>query len=298
MSQDAPKVVAVLGPTASGKSALAVELALKFRGEIVSADSRQVYRGLDIGTGKVTRSEMKGIPHHLLGVASPRSNFSVAKFQRLSRRAVKDILRRGRLPVVCGGTGLYADALLYDVAFPAVKPDPCLRRELEKKTAEELFTELAAADPARAAIIDRRNKRRLVRALEIIRTTGKPIPPASRESPYRVLKIGVRVPEKSLRDKIGRRLRLRLGKGMVREVGRLRETGIPWRRLDEMGLEYRYASRYLRGQIAKREMVSMLEKEIWQYAKRQMTWFKRDKDIRWIETREEAERLVAEFLRT
>lgn len=296
-----PKIVVIVGPTASGKSDLAIKLAKKINGEIVSADSRQVYKGMDIGTGKVTRKEMSGVPHYLLDVASPKRTFTVAHYQKLGRAAIKKILKKNKLPIVVGGTGFYIDALLYDYRLPAVKPDTKLRLELEKEPAEKLFARLQKLDPRRAKNIDRRNKRRLIRAIEIAEVTGAPIPPliransGIRKSGYEILKIGINPPSEKLKKKISTRLLKRLKRGMIAEVKKLHASGLSWRRLDNFGLEYRYASRHLRGLITKKEMMDILEKESWRYAKRQMTWWRKDKSIIWVEEPRYAMPLVKNF---
>jgi tRNA dimethylallyltransferase len=297
-----PRIVAVVGPTASGKSALAIELARRFKGEIVSADSRQVYRGMDVGTGKVTKREMRGVPHHLLDVASPRATFTVAQYQKLGRAAIKKILKRGKLPIIVGGTGFYVDSLIYDYDLPHVKPNAALRRKLEKLNADALFAKLERLDPRRAATIDRYNKRRLVRALEIVLVTKRPVPAMSdslkRNSDYDVLLLGINPGPKRLAENIHKRLFERIRKGMIKEVRTLHDkTGLSWQRLDNFGLEYRYVSRYLRGVLTKDAMLIELEKEIRHYAKRQMTWFKKNENIRWIEQSKEAARLVQKFLK-
>ncbi len=291
------KLIVILGPTASGKSALAVELARRFNGEVVSADSRQVYRGLDIGSGKITKREMRGIRHHLLDVVSPRRRFTAADYQKKARKAVRDILKRGKLPIICGGTGLYIDALLYDTSFPAVKPDPVLRKKLEKLSAAQLFAQLQQRDPRRAASIDRHNKRRLVRALEIVRSTGKPVPMATNNTfLYDTLKLGIRLSAQDLASRIHTRLMARLKGGLVAEVRKLHTDGLSWKRLEEFGLEYRYISRYLKGEMDKKEMLQQLEREIVRYAKRQMTWFKRDTDIVWVKSNQNAVSKTRRFL--
>ncbi|TSC82130.1 MAG: hypothetical protein G01um101420_660 [Parcubacteria group bacterium Gr01-1014_20] len=296
-----PRILVVLGPTASGKSALAIRLARKFRGEIISADSRQVYRGMDIGTGKTMRKEMAGVPHHLLDVASPKQKFTVTRYQKLAGKVIKDILKRGKLPIVCGGTGLYIDALIYDWKLPEVKPNWRLRGELEKKSIGELFRRLEKLDPKRATEIDRHNRRRLVRALEIVITTGQSshsnILQNVRMSEYNVLKIGVKLSDEELKRRIKNRLLARVKRGMVREVKQLRAQGLSWNRLDSFGLEYRWVSKFLRGEISRSEMIEKLNSEIWHYAKRQMTWFKRDKNMKWILKSSEAEGLTRGFLR-
>ena len=296
------KFIIVVGPTASGKSAVAVRLAKKFNGEVISADSRQVYRGLDIGTGKITKKEAHGVPHHLLDVTSPKKTFTVAQYQKLGQRAIRDVLRRNKLPIICGGSGFYIDALLYEYGIPEVTPNPALRRELGTLTAERLFTTLQKLDPRRAAAIDRHNKRRLVRALEIILQTGKPVPDVSlrqaqgKFSQYEILKLGIRLPDSELKQRIRKRLITRMRQGMTSETRRLHERGLSWKRMEELGLEYRYLARFLQGTITKSEMLAQLEKEIWHYAKRQMTWFKRDKAIRWIRKPKEAFGLIKKFL--
>ncbi len=306
------KIIVVLGPTASGKSDLAVNIAERFGGEVVSADSRQVYRGLNLGSGKIAANKMRGVPHHLLDVASPKSIFTAARFQKLAEKAIAEITGRGKLPVVCGGTGLYIDALVGGWTIPEVPPRPELRKKLEQKTAEELFALLRRLDPRRAKNIDRFNRRRLVRALEIALTTGKAVPALRKTPPYNALKIGVAFPPEELKKRIRLRLRQRLRQRMIGEVKKLRRGGLSWKRLDDLGLEYRWISRYLRGFLAKKEMEETLEKEIVKYAKRQMTWFKRDREIVWFSPAEinpvrskasngvkkdKASRLVREFLR-
>jgi tRNA dimethylallyltransferase len=288
MSKTKPRTIVIVGPTSSGKSELAVRLARKYGGEVISADSRQVYRGLDIGSGKITKKEMRGVPHHLLDVASPRRVFTAADFKRLGKKALVDIARRGKTPIIAGGTAFYIDALLYDIPLPQVKPDPKLRARLEKKTAAELFSQLKRLDPRRAKTIEKQNKRRLIRALEIIISTGKPVPsfvmPAnSQKKPgFDVLKIGISPAPDILKKKIHERLIKRLRLGMIEEVEQLHANGLSWKRLDELGLEYRYVARYLRGIITREEMITVMEKEIKNYARRQMTWWRRDKDIKWI----------------
>lgn len=294
-----PKLVAILGPTASGKTSLAIKIAKTFGGEIVSADSRQVYRGMDLGAGKATKREMRGIPHYLIDVASPKRTFTVAQYQKLGNAAIKKILAKGKIPFVVGGTGLYLDTLLHGYRLPLIKPNPPLRKKLGKESAEKLFLKLKKLDPRRAATIDPHNKRRLVRALEIVLTTKKPVPELRKESHYAILKIGLRPSGEALKRKIHARLFTRLRQGMIREVRRLHEkAGVSWHRLDNFGLEYRFVSRYLRGLLSKEEMGEAIENESVRYAKRQLTWFKKDKNIHWIEKVQEAERLVEDFLET
>ncbi|MBU4078319.1 tRNA (adenosine(37)-N6)-dimethylallyltransferase MiaA, partial [Patescibacteria group bacterium] len=166
-----PKIIVVVGPTASGKSDLAVEIAKKYNGEVVSADSRQVYKGMDIGTGKITQKEMQGIKHYLLDVASPKTRFTVAQYQKKANQAIGEIIKKEKLPILCGGTGFYIQSIVDNIAIPKVKPDLKLRKNLEKQSAEELFEQLKKLDSERAKNIDKYNKRRLIRAIEIVLKT-------------------------------------------------------------------------------------------------------------------------------
>ncbi len=314
-----PLVLVIVGPTASGKSAVAVKLAKKFDGEIISADSRQVYRGLDIGSGKITAREMAGVRHHLLDIASPRLRqgfggqvlpFSVAQFQKLANKKIAEILRRGKLPIICGGTGFYIQAVVDGLALPPVPPNPKLRARLEKKTPAELFTILQALDSARAEHIDARNPHRLIRAIEIglgfaEKHFGLSFPAPS----YEFLQIGLNPPPEILRQKIRRRLAARVRQGLIEEVARLHREGVSWRRLEAFGLEYGHIARLLRknwrdfrvasepaSRRVKREEIApvlkSLETAIWHYAKRQLTWFKRDRRIIWVGGVAEAAALV------
>jgi tRNA dimethylallyltransferase len=280
-SKPLPKILVVLGPTASGKSDLAVRLALERNGEVISADSRQVYKGLDIGSGKITKEEMKGVPHHLLDVVSPKKVFSASDYAKIARKAVYNILRRGKLPIVCGGTGFYIDALIYDDSVAPVPPSPEIRKKLDKLPTEKLAEKLSGLDPDRFASIDTKNRVRLVRALEIVLSTGKPVPKLERKPRYDAEKIGISWPWDLLDERIELRLDNRLRGGMVNEVEALHAKGVSWKRLYDLGLEYRYISLYLRGELSYAEMRDQLLTAIRQYARRQMTWFKRDKKIRW-----------------
>lgn len=301
-----PKLIVVLGPTSSGKSDLAVSIARHIKrhppfggatgAEVISADSRQVYTGLDLGSGKITQREMRSIPHHLLDVASPKRTFTVTRYQRLAERAIRDILKRNHIPILCGGTGLYIDAVVHGHIIPAVPPQPKLRKELERNSTEALVTQLERLDPHRALVIDRHNRRRLIRALEIVLATGSPITPLATATPYETLSIGIARPPETLRQLIEARLRKRIKAGMFAEVARLHTEGVSWNRLDDLGLEYRWVSRHLRGEITKEAMIEKLTTESVRYAKRQMTWFKRDKNIHWVVDEAEALRLVDHFL--
>jgi len=277
------KVIVILGPNASGKSDLAIQIAKKYNGEIISADSRQIYKGLDIGSGKVTSSEMDDIKHYLIDVENPKKVFTVSDFQKKGKRILKKIIKKKKLPIIAGGTGFYIDALIYDLYLPVVPPQKELRERLEKISSEELFSRLKKIDPKRAKSIDKKNKRRLVRAVEIVETTGLPIPEIEKKTSYKILKIGIKHDNEVLKKRINTRLKKRIDEGMVDEVKELHEDGLSWDRLDDLGLEYRYVARFLQGFLSKEEMLETLETEIWRYAKRQMTWFKKDHDIIWID---------------
>jgi tRNA dimethylallyltransferase len=296
MRNNLPKIIVIAGPTASGKSDLAIWLAQKIKGEIISADSRQVFSGMDIGTGKITKKEMQSIPHYLLDVASPKKRFAVTRFQKLANSAIKQILKKNKIPIICGGTGFYIQSIVDGLTFPQVKPDLDLRKTLEKKSAEQLFLMLKKKDHKRAETIDRYNKRRLIRALEILIKTKKPIPKLQKEQRFNVLFIGVKKEKEELEKRIEKRLLKRLDQGMIKEVKKLKASGLSWKKLYDFGLEYRYISLYLQNKLSYQEMVSLLQKEIQQYSKRQMTWFKKDKRIIWIKNKRELYSLVKIFL--
>ncbi len=282
-----PPLCAVVGTTASGKSALAVDLAQRVGGEIVSADSRQVYRGLDIGTGKTTPAEQRGVRHHLLDVADVRSRFTVAEYQSLALATLDEVWDRGVLPILVGGTGLYVRAVIDNPTYPAVAPDPTLRAQLERRPLPDLVATLRRLDPVGAERIDRANPRRVVRALEVTLGTGVPFSAQQRHGPARAraLQLGVTWPAEELRQRIDERLDARLATGLVEEVLGLLADGVPAARLLELGLEYRFVARYLQGALAYDAMVADLKLAIRQYAKRQLTWFRRDPRVRWLDMR-------------
>ncbi|HRY62388.1 MAG TPA: tRNA (adenosine(37)-N6)-dimethylallyltransferase MiaA [Candidatus Paceibacterota bacterium] len=275
------KLIAVVGPTSSGKSDVAVLIAKKIGGEIISADSRQVYKGMDIGTGKITKKEMAGVPHYLLDVANPKKIFTVADYQKMARKAVEKILQKGKVPILCGGTGFYIRAIIDDLEIPDVPPNKKLRKELAGKNADELFAILKKMDKRRAEKIDRHNPVRLIRAIEIAQALGK-VPTLKNKAPkYEILEIGLYPGDKILKERINLRLLKRIKAGMIAEIKKLHKEGLSFARMKDMGLEYRYVARYLQGLINKEEMISELNKEIEHYAKRQMTWFRKDKRVKW-----------------
>jgi tRNA dimethylallyltransferase len=275
-----PKIVVICGPTAVGKSDFAVAYALKHNGEVISADSRQVYKGLNIGSGKITKKEMKGVSHYLLDIVSPKKIFTVSDFQKLGGEAIKKILAKKKLPIICGGTGFYIDALVSGVILPEVKPNKELRTKIQKLSTEKLFKMLEKLDSARARTIDKHNKVRLIRAIEIAKALGK-VPLLTKESPYEVTYIGLTLSGEILKERIRARLLKRLKQGMITEAKNLHRKGLSWKRMEALGLEYKYLALFLQGKISKPEMIENLLREICQYAKRQMTWFKRNEEIKW-----------------
>ena len=296
--QNRQKVLIIVGPTSSGKSALAVELAKRSDGEVISADSRQVYRGLNIGTGKITKREMKGVPHHLLDIASPKKSFSADNFVKRGRAAIEDMSSRGKLPIVAGGTGFYIDALMGRIALPNVAPNKKLRLQLEKKSAAELYKILKKKDPRRATTIEPHHKRRLIRALEIAAALGH-VPRTEVKPRYDVLWVGIAPPLRHLEKKISARLSARMRQGMVAEAKRLHKGGLSYKRMEELGLEYRSLARLLQGITTRKQMAEELQSAIRRYAIRQIRYWKRNKGIVWFRTGagERIPRLVRSWLR-
>jgi len=292
------KLIVILGPTASGKSEMVVKLAKKFHGEVISADSRQVYKGMDIGTGKVTKKEMLGITHYLLDVASPKRKFTVTQYRKLTLGAISKIFKKGKVPFLCGGTGFYIQSVVDGILIPEVPPDWELRKKLEKKSAKELFAQLKKIDPKRARTIEKKNPRRLIRAIEIVIKTKKPVPPLKKSPlPYPVLIVGIKKSKEELKKLIKKRFFKWLKQGFLKEILKLRKFGISWQKIEEFGIHYRVTAQYLQNKITDKEMVENSLKEIQNYAKRQMTWFKRDQRIQWVKNYKEAEKLVKKFLK-
>lgn len=305
-------LIVILGQTASGKSDLAIRLARKFNGEIVSADSRQVYKGLDIGTGKVTRAEQKIVRHHLLDVAKPGTRFTVARYKKLADTAIRDISKRGKIPFLVGGSPLYTKAVVEGYEIPQVKPDWKLRKELEVQPLPSLLKLLKKFDPASYRRIDKRNPRRVIRALEIVYKTGKQIPVQKKQSPYQALILGVAIPQAKLYKRIDERVDFRVKRGMIREVERLIEEGVSKKWLTSLGLEYRFITAFLINQRrlhkrknrpskstvpykepdATREMMRSLQFAIHDFARRQMVWYRKMPDIVWIKGIRDAEKAI------
>ncbi len=301
VSKHLPPLIVVLGPTASGKSYLGIALAQRFHGEIVSADSRQVYRGLDIGTAKVTPEEQALVPHHLLDIADPAEIYTVSRFQQQAIAAINDILAREYLPLLVGGSPHYIQAVVDHLNIPHIAPQPELRAQLEQRPLSELLAQLETLDPQSAASIDRNNPRRVIRALEVCLLSGKPFSDQRgiADPLYRVFLLGINWPRQVLYSRIDARVDERMRQGMVQEVRHLLAQGITHERLDSLGLEYRYISRLLRGEFASEaEMVERLKYAIHDFTRRQLTWFRKDQRIAWLEGMdiECAEEAVQTFL--
>lgn len=269
------KVYVILGQTATGKSNLAVKLAKKINGEIISADSRQVYKGLDIGTGKITEKETHGVSHHLIDVIEPKKIFTVSEYKKSVIYAMADIIKRGKTPIICGGTGFYIDAITKGVVFPEVSPNPKLRKNLVSLSAITLFSTLKKLDPARAKNIkeknEQNNKVRLIRAIEIAKTLGGVPKISESKLPYQFIKIGLYLPPDKLKKKVEKRVKKMFKDGLLNEIKKLKKSGVSDKRLREFGFEYDNPT------------PEKVIKETLKYAKRQMTWFKRDKEIKWFD---------------
>lgn len=272
----ATKILCIAGPTASGKSSRAVEEALARNGEVISVDSRQVYRGLDIGTEKITPDEMRGVPHHLIDIRDATEPYSAGDFVMDAARIIGQISSRGRLPILAGGTHFYFDALLK--GLPASVPiNPALRDELETYPTDELFAQVKDADPRRAGQLDPKNRRRLVRALEIIAAHGEVPTRDAAPSAYDADWTVIDPPRDELRARIDARLASAFKRGLIDEVRRVRnQVGDP--RLDELGLEYRIIGEYLRSERSEESLLPSLSAKLWQYARRQKAWLRKLQD--------------------
>ena len=280
MAPQPAKILCIAGPTASGKSSRAVAEARARDGEVISVDSRQVYRGLDIGTEKISAEEMRGVPHHLIDIREPGESYSAGDFVTDAKRLIADISARGKLPILAGGTHFYFDALLYGLP-EGTDADPGLRAELEKLPTEELYARVRSADARRALELDPKNRRRLIRALEIIASLGivpeRSVLNVKHLKQYEVEWIIIDPPREELREKIDARLKNALARGLIDEVRRVRES-VGDVRLDELGLEYKIIGEYLRGERDEASLLPTLSAKLWQYARRQKAWLRKLRD--------------------
>ena len=296
-----PKLIVVVGPTASGKSALAIKISKKFSGEIISADSRQIYKRMDIGTAKPSKKEVAAVPHHLINIKNPDENYTVAEYKKDALKAIKTVTKKGCLPILVGGTGLYVKVVIDNLKIPVVKPDFKLRHKLEKEIEKYglnfVFKKLIKIDPEAAYIVDPNNPRRVIRALEIAlktkklfsiqRRAGKPL--------FDFLEIGMSMPRKELNNHINKRVDLMIKNGLIEEVKNLvKKYGANHQSLDAIG--YREIIEYLNKKISLKTAIGLIKNKTWRYAKRQVTWFKKDKRIHWIQNQKKVEKLVINFL--
>lgn len=299
-------LIVIVGPTASGKTDLAIHLAKKCNGEVISADSRQIYRGMDIGTAKASGKwqmmwgkkvlVVNGIPHHMIDVADPDRTFTVQEYKQTAIKIIRDVQTRGKLPILAGGTGLYISAIVNNLHIPKITPDKKLREKLEKKTTEELFNELKRRDPHHAKTVDRHNRRRLIRALEVTIKSGTPFSRQQKRGKplFRILQIGIRIQKETLSRRIEKRLEQQLKIGLLGEVRQLRKKygcTVP----AMTGITYREMCEYLVRKITLEEAIEKMKSNNKKYARRQMTWFKRDPRVNWVTTKKAAEKLVANF---
>lgn len=276
------KVVAIVGPTASGKTSYAIEFAGQNNGEIISADSRLVYKGFDIGTAKPTKAEQQAIKHYLIDIIEPVYDYSVAQFVKDAENAIQEITSKGKLPVITGGTGLYLKALLEGYDFPDMQTDYRLREELKKIDADKLYNELKLLDPVSAETIERNDKKKIIRSLEIIKSLGKPLSEVRgvKEHPYEVEWIGLNFPRNELYERINKRVDIMLEHGLVAETQKLLNK---YGRIQNLvhTIGYQEIIAYLDGIMTLEEAADKLKQNTRNYAKRQLTWFRKNENIKW-----------------
>lgn len=306
--RDKNKLIVLAGPTAVGKTALSILLAKRIGGEIISADSMQVYRHMDIGSAKITASEMEGVPHHLIDILEPTEEFNVFLFQSLARQAIKEISSRGNIPIVVGGTGFYIQALLYDIAFEGEEDHSEIRSRLEREADEKgldaLYSQLCLVDPRSAEVIHPHNRKRLIRALEFYRLNGYPISrhnerEREKKSPYDFSYFVITDERSRLYQKIEERVDHMIEEGLVPEVQRLKEMGCDRNMVSMQGLGYKEIMDFLDGSSTLEEAVLRIKQDTRHFAKRQLTWFRRERDVIWIDKSiygTEAEQLLAAIL--
>lgn len=295
-SEKLPKLIVILGPTATGKTGLATKLAKKFNGEIISADSRQIYKEMAIGTAQPTKKEMKNVPHYLIDIISPNENFNVALYKKKVLKIIKNIQKKDKVPFLVGGTGLYIQAIVDNILYPKVVQQKRLRKKLEVKDKKELFQIYKKLDPKGAQFIDKENKRRLIRAIEVCKITKKPFwDQRGKGKPlFNNLQIGIRLPKKELEKKISKRIEKMFKLGLEKEVKKLIKKYGWISSFQTIG--YQEWNDYFKGKIEKKVVKENIKFHTLQFAKRQMTWFKRDERILWIKNYQKAAKLVKKFL--
>ena len=311
--RNTPKpLIVILGPTASGKSEMALELAKSFNGEIISADSRQIYKGMDIATAKPylgRRKKLKGkgskkaviingIPHYLINIIEPNKDFSVAEYRNLVLKIIKDIHSRGKVPFLVGGTGFYISSITENLELPQIPPNKKLRKKLEKLTTRQLFSKLKKIDPKKAKIIDAKNPHRLIRAIEIAMGAKKTaaVKTEKLKPELDILRIGIDIPRERLYKKIDQRVEKMIKQGLVQETKKLAGK-YSWKLPSMSGIGYKQMGMYLRSEITLPEAKELMKFATHAYARRQMTWFRKDRSIRWADSHSKAKRLIKSFLK-
>lgn len=292
------KVIVITGPTASGKTSLSIEMALKYNGEIISADSRQVFKGLDVGSAKVTKEEMKGVKHYLIDVVKPEQYFSVMDFKRKAERAIEEIDARGKIPIVIGGTYFWIKALADNYQMPEVEVDPKLREELSGWSREDLISFLKKKSPEDLEHLDQKNPRRLQRAVEVVKLTGKPFHSQQSKGPrkFEFLKFAIDWPREELYKRIDERVDERW-EGIVREIKELLDQGVSAEWLKNLGLEYKFVTMFVLDELGEDEAKQQLKFAIHNFSRKQMTWMRKDEELTWIKPElADAEKQIERFL--
>ncbi len=287
------KLIVITGPTGSGKTSLSIKLASEMGGEIISADSRQIYKGMNIGTDKIM--DTKGIPHHMIDIINPDEEFTAFNFKERSRKLIHQIQNREKTPFLCGGTYFYIQAAVDGLVLPEVPPNWSFRKRMEKCTANQLFQKLKEKDPVRAKSIDKENKRRLIRALEIITETGKPVPELKKDPlPYPVLFLGVKKKRENLYKKINERVEEMIERGLEKEAEKII---FEYERIPRQTIGYEEWRDFFSSKKKKKEVISEIKTHTRQYAKRQMNWFKRDERIKWVKNYTQAKKIMNEYMK-
>ncbi len=304
LKKENKKIIVIVGPTSVGKSELALRIAKKINGEIISTDSRQVYKELDIGTGKVPKDKKskkgeylyQGVPHHLISIVSIKRDFTVFEFQKLALKKIKEIWQKGKIPILCGGTGFYLQAVIDNLKFPVIKPNKKLRQKLEKLSNKELIEIIQKEDPEGLKNIDLKNRRRLIRRVEIIKSLGQVPKIQKKPLPAKIIFVGLIKPKEELKILIKKRIKKWLKAGLLKEVKKLIKMKLPQDKYRELGLVYKWAFLLYKKNITQKEFLEKLTKDLMKYAKRQMTWFKKDSRINWFSDKKEAEEFILNSL--